>query len=96
MGSTIEASIVVTLVMIIIVTLITGPEKVCLDSFEDYKAGINEIEVELGDSEIAAFYEVRSVNISDTSPERLCTFLSGLSDNFKLIYGGVSQLAGGN
>ena len=95
MGSTIETAIVFTLVLLIIVTLITGPERVCLDSIGDLKSGIRELEIELEDSEVAAFYEVNGVNISDTSPERICTFLTGISDNFRLIYGGLSELAGG-
>ena len=95
MGSTIETAIVFTLVLLIIVTLITGPERVCLDSIGDLKSGIRELEIELEDSEVAAFYEVNGVNISDTSPERICTFMTGISDNFRLIYGGLSELAGG-
>ena len=29
----------------------------------------------------------------DASPEKLCTYLTGLSDNFRLIYGKAASLA---
>ena len=31
----------------------------------------------------------------DASPERLCTYLTGLSDNFRLIYGKAAGIASG-
>ena len=96
MGSTIETTIVFTLVLLLIAALITGPEKVCLTSIEDLRSGTEEIRFELEDSETASFTRINGVEISDTSPERLCTFLSGLSDNFRLIYGGIKDLGGGD
>jgi len=29
----------------------------------------------------------------DASPEKLCTYLSGISDNFRLIYGSVFEMS---
>ena len=96
MGSTIEAAIAISLVLVIITALILGPEDVCIRACEDLNCGMAEIEFEMNDSEVASFREIGGVTVSDASPERLCTFLSGLSDNFRLIFGGVMAVAGGD
>ena len=36
---------------------------------------------------------VRGVDCYDASPEKLCTFLTGISDNFRLFYGTTFDLA---
>ena len=45
------------------------------------------------DKDIADKVVVSGVDCYDTSPEKLCTYLSGISDNFRLIYGSVYELS---
>ena len=96
MGSTLETSIVFTVVILMISFLITGPADISLESFDDCKKGMDEIRFETEDTAIASFTEVGGVEISDCSPERLCTYITGFSDCYRIIYHTVSDLAGGD
>ena len=91
MGSTIESAIVFSLVLIVLSFLITGPEDICLDSLADCKNGMEEISFTLNDDWIASFKRVDGVKISDCSPERFCTYISGLSDCYRIVYGTIAD-----
>lgn len=91
--STLEAALTFSLILIVLAFMITGPEAIALDSFECAKAGGNELFYMERDREIAYKNTVKDAVCYDTSPERFCTFLSGMSDNFRLIYGSVIDLA---
>ena len=91
--STLETAVVFTLILVMISFMITGPEAIALDSFECAKDGGNELFFMERDREVLDENYVRGVVCYDASPEKLCTFVSGISDNFRLIYGSVFDLS---
>ena len=91
--STIESAIVFSLILFLLTFMITGPEAVALDSFECAKDGGNELFYMERDREVVCENNVGGAVCYDASPEKLCTFLSGISDNFRLIYGSVFELS---
>lgn len=91
--STLETAITFSLILVMLAFMITGPESIALDSFECAKDGGNELFFMERDKEIADKVVVSGVDCYDTSPEKLCTYLSGISDNFRLIYGSVYELS---
>ena len=91
--STIESAIAFSLVLIMLAFMITAPEALALESFERAKDGGNELFYMERDKEVAYKNTVRGVVCYDTSPEKLCTYLSGVSDNFRIIYGAVYDLS---
>ena len=80
--STLETAIVFSLILIMLTFMITGPEAIALDIFYMER-----------DREVAERNYVGGVVCYDASPERLCTYLTGLSDNFRLLYGAVFDLS---
>ena len=91
--SSLESAIAFSLILIMLVFMISAPEKIALESFECAKDGGNELFFMERDREVAYKNYVRGVVCYDTSPEKLCTFLSGVSDNFRLIYGAGFDMA---
>ena len=91
--STLESAIAFSLIIILLCFMITGPETIALDSFDMAKDGGIELFYMESDREVAYKNQVHGVTCYDTSPEKLCTFLTGISDNFRLIYGSVFELA---
>ncbi|MBR6986870.1 MAG: hypothetical protein IKH82_02225 [Clostridiales bacterium] len=90
--STLESAIAFSLIILLLVFMITGPESLALESFECTKDGGNELYYMERNDEVISKHFVHDVTCYDTSPERFCTFLTGLSDNFKLIYGSMYDL----
>lgn len=72
--STLEATIVITSVMIVLSGLIVMPAKLCAETIDDAESAINDV---LEDDNIM-------------SAERLNTFLTGISENYRIIYGTLS------
>jgi len=93
--STIESAIAFSLILIMLAFIIAAPEAIALDSFECAKDGGNELFYMEQDREVMYGNTVHGVTCYDTSAERLCTFLTGISDNFRLIYGSVFDLSKG-
>ena len=91
--STLESAIVFSLILVLLSFMITGPEAIALDSFECAKDGGNELFFMERDRDVAYSYYVGGAVCYDTSPERLCTYLSGISDNFRLLYESVFELS---
>ena len=91
--STLESAICMSLILIMLAFMITGPESVALDSFECARDGGNELFYMEKDKEILYKNSVSGSVCYDTSPERLCTFVSGISDNFRITYGVVFDLS---
>lgn len=91
--STLESAIVFSLILILLSFMITGPEAIALDSFECARDGGNELFFMELDREIAYRNYVSGAVCYDASPEKLCTYLSGVSDNFRLLYGSVFDLS---
>ena len=92
--STLETAITFSLILILLTFMITGPEAVALDSFDCAKAGGNELFFMERDEEILKKNLVDGTDCYDASPEKLCTFLTGVSDNFRLVYGTVYSFSG--
>ena len=91
--STLETAIVFTLILVMISFMITGPEAIALDSFECARDGGNELFFMERDREVLDENYVSGAICYDASPEKLCTYLSGISDNFRLVYGSVFDLS---
>ena len=91
--STLESAICISLILVLLTFMITGPEAIALDSFECAKNGGNELFYMEQDREVLYKNSVSGAVCYDTSPEKLCTYLTGISDNFRLIYGSVFGLS---
>ena len=91
--STLESAICFSLILILLSFMITGPEAVALDSFECAKSGGRELVLMNSDNGILDKHTVKGAVCYDTSPEKLCTYLSGISENYRLIYGSVFDLS---
>jgi len=91
--STLEAAITFSLILVMLAFMITGPEAIALDSIECARDGGNELFFMERDKDVADKVIVGGVGCYDTSPEKLCTYLTGISDNFRLIYGAVYDLS---
>lgn len=96
MGSTLENAIVMSLVLTVMAILITGPEDISLRTLDDCRYGMKEIEFMTEDSDVIRHGKIHKVQVTDTSPERMCTFLQGLSDNYRMIYQSSEYLLGGD
>ena len=95
MGSTFETSIVFSLAIIILSLLITGPEDMCINALDDCRSGFSEINIFVEDERLLSEENVGGVSVTGCSPERFCTYASGLSDCYRLIYGSVYDIFGG-
>ncbi|MBP5261663.1 MAG: hypothetical protein J6Z43_06020 [Clostridiales bacterium] len=91
MGSTLETAIVFSLVITALCILVLGPEDICLESLEDCGYGMDEISFQIMDGAVASFCKVDGIKICDCSPERFCTYISGLSDSYRIIYGAAAE-----
>lgn len=91
--SSLESAICFSLILVLLAFMITGPEAIALDSFQCAKDGGNELFYMEKDKDVLYRNNVRGVACYDASPEKLCTFLTGISDNFRLIYGSVFDLS---
>lgn len=92
MGSSVETAIVFTAILLIITFLITGSEEVAFDSFGKAKTGAKEIVYMVNDEDIYSVKKIGGIDAVNTSPEKLCTLLSGVSDNYRIIYDLVGGL----
>lgn len=91
--STLEAAITFSLILVMLAFMVTGPEAIALDSFECAKDGGNELFYMERDKDVADKNLVGGVYCYDASPEKLCTYLTGISDNFRLVYGAFYELS---
>ena len=90
MGSSIETAIVCSLVILIITFLIVKPEDICIDALDMASDGIEEVGFMLEESKVTEYRDIGGVMVSGTSPERFHTYISGLSDSYRIIYGAIS------
>ena len=86
--STLETAIVFTIVLTLITFFVTAPESTAMEAF-------NESSFQNRDKTLLTERKIGSAISYDASPERLCTYLTGLSDNFRLIYGKAAGIASG-
>ena len=93
--STLETAIVFTIVLTLITFFVTAPESTAMEAFNDCKYGFEESSFQNRDKTLLTERKIGSAVSYDASPERLCTYLTGLSDNFRLIYGKAAGIASG-
>lgn len=91
--STLETAISFSLILLLLTFLITGPEAIALDSFGCAKDGGNELFYMEQDRAVMYRNTVGGSVCYDTSAEKLCTYLTGISDSFRLVYGSVFDLS---
>lgn len=93
--STLETAIVFTIVLTLLTFMVTAPESTAIAAIEDCRYGFEEISFQNKDKKLLNEKKIGSAISYDASPERLCTYLTGLSDNFRLIYGKAASVAAG-
>ncbi|MBR6484059.1 MAG: hypothetical protein IKT14_03480 [Clostridiales bacterium] len=86
MGSSLETAIVFTAVLTIITTLIIFPLDYCGRAKLLYDSFLTEQEGYLSNEEIVDTKDMGDHDLTDICPERFCTFVSGISDNYRIIY----------
>lgn len=91
--STLESAIVFTLILTLLTFMVTAPESTAIEAFDDCKYGFEESAFQNIDKKLLNEKKIGNAVSYDTSPERLCTYLTGLSDNFRLVYGKAASLA---
>ena len=91
--STLETAIVFSLVLVMLAFFVTAPETTALEAFDDCRYGFEESEFQNKDIKLLTERKIGSAVSYDVSPERLCTYLTGLSDNFRLVYGKAASIA---
>ena len=91
--STLESAIVFSLILTLLTFLVTAPESTAIRAFDDCKYGFEESSFQNQDKKLLSEKKIGSIVSYDTSPEKLCTYLTGLSDNFRLVYGKAASLA---
>ena len=91
--STLESAIVFTLVISLLTFMVTAPESVAMSAVDDCRHGFEECAFQNRDIKLLNDRKIGSAVSYDASPEKLCTYLTGLSDNFRLIYGKAASLA---
>lgn len=75
MGSTLETAIVITAVLFVLTALVIVPANYCIDC---------KISTDIACEDI-------SDGADGISSEQLNTLLTGLSENYRMIYGGISN-----
>ena len=93
--STLETAIVFSIILTLLTFIVTAPESIAIEAFYDCKYGFEESEFQNKDKKLLSEKKIGSAVSCDVSPERLCTYLTGLSDNFRLIYGKAASVASG-
>ena len=91
MGSTLETAIVFTAVITVLTAMLMMPADLVCESVDDVRFGFEELRFHSENSDVLSSDDVGGVSCNDISEERICTLLSGLSDNYRLIYGGVTD-----
>lgn len=93
--STLETAVVFTIILTMLTFFVTAPEKTAMEALSDCRMGFEESSFQNKDKKLYSEKKIGSAVSYDTSPEKLCTYLTGLSDNFRLIYGKAASLASG-
>ena len=94
--STIETAIAFTVIITFLTFLIVCPEEVALECIEEVRYGDKEICFYIDDCGLMDSKEIGGNESYNTSPEKLCTYLTGVSDNYRIIYGTIASGGGGN
>ena len=73
--STLETTIVISAVMLVLSALIILPAQLCAEALTDAQDAIEDV---LSEDDLI-------------SPERLNTFFTGISENYRIIYGSIVE-----
>ncbi|MCQ2482164.1 MAG: hypothetical protein MJ153_01585 [Clostridia bacterium] len=87
MGSSIEAAVVMSVILLVLTFLIAEPLNIvsdCCDSEAVFMENLNE------HMDNSVIYEEDDQCII-SGPEKLCTALTGISDSYQLIYDGITD-----
>ncbi|MBO4638060.1 MAG: hypothetical protein J5685_13070 [Clostridiales bacterium] len=76
MGSTLESALILPVIILVITGFVIWPLYTAQRSYRDFISGTDEI-------------DQREPYGTDIDVEDLNTFLAGLSDNYRMVYGGV-------
>lgn len=87
MGSSLEAAISFSAILLLVTFLIVAPIDICADSLNMANDGNWEIEQNLNCTKIIQEFRNGRKHTVATTPEILNTFLVGASENYWLIYG---------
>ena len=91
--STLESAIVFTLMLTLLTFMVTAPESTAMSAIDDCRHGFEECVFQNSDKKLLNDKKIGTAVSYDASPERLCTYLTGLSDYFRLIYGKAASMA---
>lgn len=93
MGSTLETAIVFTVVFMVIILMIVLPMNLCADSVNIANSANEEISFHLQNGDITEGRTINGIECHSTTPEELCTFLTGISENYRIIYGTIIEVS---
>lgn len=94
--STLETAVAFTVIITFLTFLIVCPEEIALECIEEVRCGDKEICFFIDDSGLMDSEEIGGSEAYNTSPEKLCTYLTGVSDNYRIIYGTIASGGGSN
>ncbi len=88
--STLEAAISVSVILIFLTFLVTGPESLALDALDEAVDGVHETRYFLDEDGLMDSRVIDGTHVYNTSPEKLNTYLAGISDTYRMLYGMVA------
>lgn len=91
MGSTLETAIVFSTVLFVLAALIVMPADLICGSVDDVSDGFEELVFHSGNTDVVNSSVIGGTDCTDVSPERVCTFLTGISQNFRMITGAFTE-----
>ncbi|HAW16414.1 MAG TPA: hypothetical protein DCW41_06915 [Clostridiales bacterium] len=92
MGSTLETAVVFSTVLIILTFLITAPMLICGDIRDEFLVLLEEQEQYTDNGELIREEDMGGYDLRDVGSERLNTFLTGISENYRIIYGTLGEM----
>ena len=84
MGSTLEASICFSLILIILAAFIVYPNEIRKDSVVQAKTAVSEMRYRLRSEKPVETREIDGHMVTDTSPEQINTMICGIIDSIKI------------
>jgi hypothetical protein len=92
MGSTLESTIVFSIILIILAALIVGPATILFDCSKCEYYFTQELEFHSEDERILSNEQIDRANSTCISQEQMNSFLSGLSYCYRLIYEDIVEV----
>jgi len=92
--STCEAAITFSIVLMMLTFLILAPQQIASNALNDCRDLCEEICFYMDDTDIYSEDEIDGVTVYGTSPEKLNTMLTGLSDSYRIFYSIIAAQTG--